>query len=113
MNVLMIVTMASSIISLILTTIILVTRRNGHGVPDITPLLQKLSLELEHVGQQLTKEFATAREESSRMAFENRNELSLAVKDLKKDVVEELRLTSKMINEASESLSLKIEEKFN
>jgi DNA recombination protein RmuC len=113
MNVLMIVTMASSIISLILTTIVLVTRRNGPGVPDISPLLQKLTLELEHVGQQLTKEFATAREESSRVAFENRNELSLAVKDLKKDVVEELRLTSKMINETSESLSLKLEEKFN
>jgi DNA recombination protein RmuC len=113
MNTMMIVTMAISIISLILTTIILVTRRNSPGVPDFTPLLQKLSLELEHVGQQLTKESATAREESSRMAFENRNELSLAVKDLKKDVVEELRLTSKMINEASESLSLKLEEKLN
>lgn len=113
MNILMIVTMACSIISLILTTIILLTRRNGPGTPDYSQLLQKLALEIEHIGQQVTKEFATAREESNRMAFENRNELSLAVKDLKKDVVDELRLTTRGINEASESLSLKLEEKFN
>jgi DNA recombination protein RmuC len=113
MNILMIVTMACSIISLILTTIILVTRRNGPGTPDYSQLLQKLALEIEHIGQQVTKEFTTAREESSRMAYENRNELSQAVKDLKKDVVDELRLTTKVINESSESLSLKLEEKFN
>jgi DNA recombination protein RmuC len=113
MNTMMIVTMVCSIASLAVTAIMFVTRRNGLVIPDYSALLQKLSLQVEHVDQLIAKEFITSREESNRIAYENRAELTQSIKDLKKEIADELRLTSKVLNEASDSMAQKLEEKFN